>query len=257
MQIAVIQPEIFFADGEKNFRRIEELVAKAAEKKPDVILLPELWPTGFYPKPIKNFADTDGTTKNFLAALARRHNVNIVGGTAAESTGGEVFNLCRVFDRAGREAAQYKKTHLFSPLGEHRDFAAGDGATPFLLDGVKCAVAVCYDIRFPEFIRAIALRDTAVLFVAAAWPTARLSHWRTLTKARAVENQMFVVAANAVGTFPEMKCAGHSAVIDAWGEIIAEAADGESIITAKLNLAERARIKESINVFADRRNDLY
>ena len=107
--------------------------------------------------------------------------MNIVGGTVANRREGKVYNTCYIFDRTGTEVASYDKAHLFTPSGESADFAAGDNAVTFRLDGVLCGVAVCYDMRFPEFIRKLALENISVLFLPAAWPASRLSHWQILT----------------------------------------------------------------------------
>ena len=113
-------------------------------------------------------------------------------------------------------------------------------------------------MRFPEFIRKLALEDIAVLFLPAAWPASRLSHWQTLTRARAIENQFYVIAANEAGTDEQGNhLAGHSAILDPWGEAIVEAGESEAILTARLRPGLRQHIRETLNVFADRRPELY
>ena len=134
----------------------------------------------------------------------------------------------------------------------------GDTITAFSLDGVKCGLIICYDLRFPECSRCLALEGMEVLFLPAAWPTVRLAHWQLLTSARAVENQVFVAAANGSGTFANgIELGGHSALIDPWGKRLAEAGKGEEILAADFDLAERANIKASMDVLADRRPELY
>ena len=128
----------------------------------------------------------------------------------------------------------------------------------YTIDGIKCATLLCYDIRFPELVRRLALENISVLFLPAAWPIERLMHWQTLTRARAIENQIFVAAANGSGTFEEtFQLAGNSCIIDPWGELLARAGEEETILHANLKTAIRSQIRESMDIFADRRPELY
>ncbi len=259
MKVAVLQMPVLPGAAAKNLATMYRLTEQACASRPDVLLLPELWRLGFYPQPIRDYADPDGTeSRRALARLAREHQVNIVGGTVANVIGAQVFNTCYIFDREGQQVTTYHKTHLFSLAGEDKDFTPGDKLVTFTLDGVKCGVLVCYDIRFPEAARALALQDISVLFVPAEWPTRRLIHWQTLLRARAIENQIWVVACNACGTQPDgQPLAGHSTIIDPWGEILAVADEDEAILQANLRLILRTQIRQTLNVFADRREDVY
>ena len=259
MIISVLQMPVAFARPDVNIETLRRMVKTAMREDPDVLVLPELWRLGFYPRPIAAHADECGAeSRGVLAELAQKNHVNIVGGTVANRRGSRVYNTCYVFDRTGREIATYDKTHLFSPSGEKNDFAAGDHTATFRLDGVLCGLAVCYDIRFPELIRKLALEDISVLFLPAAWPASRLSHWQLLTRTRAIENQIYVIAANEAGTDEQGNyLAGHSAIIDPWGEAIAEAGENAAILTARLRPGFRQHIRETIDVFADRRPELY
>lgn len=259
MKVAVLQMNIAFGKPEQNIATLYRMVAEAMEQRPDVLLLPELWRLGFYPEPILGYADADGVqTRKALADIATRYQVNIVGGTVANAIDTQVFNTCYVFDRTGRLVTTYHKTHLFSPSGEAADFTPGDNVVTFELDGVCCGLAVCYDVRFPELIRRLALEGISVLFLPAAWPMSRLIHWQTLIRARAIENQIFVVACNEAGTTDDdEQLAGHSAIIDPWGEVLAKAGDSEEILQGNLRLIIRSQIKDSMDVFADRREKLY
>lgn len=249
MKAAVLQMKVALGQPEENIAALQRLMPRAMEGQPDVVLLPELWRTGFYPKPIADFADTEGQEScALLAGLARKYAVNIVGGTVASAREGRIYNTCYVFDRTGALVTSYDKTHLFSPSGEHEDFTAGDRFVTFTLDGVKCGILTCYDIRFPEAARKLALAGIQMLFIPAAWPMKRLLHWQTLIRARAIENQLFVVACNALG---------HSAIIDPWGEILTEAEKDETILQGTLNLPMLAEVRSTINVYNDQRPELY
>lgn len=259
MKIAVLQMSVTLGEPEKNIASLYRMAENAMKDRPDVLLLPELWHIGFYPQPVRDYADADGQrTRDILSALAAKYQVNIVGGTIANAIGRQVFNTCYVFDRVGQLTATYHKAHLFTPSGEPEDFTAGNRIITFKLDGVPCGIAVCYDIRFPEFTRKMALTGIAVLFLPAAWPQARLFHWQTLIRARAIENQIFIAACNEAGFGPhDTPMAGHSAIIDPWGEILAEAGEDEEILHGNLRPAIRDQIKENMDIFADRREDLY
>lgn len=197
LRISVAQMDVQFCETEKNFDRVEQIVREAAPDS-DVIVLPELWNTGFFPKEdLRKLCDRNGErTKWLLSGLARELSVHIVGGSIANCMDGAVYNSAYIFDRSGKELGRYDKTHLFSPMGEHEFFAAGDHVTTFELDGVRCGIIICYDIRFPEWVRTIALKGIDVLFVVSQWPSVRIEHIDVLTKARAIENQCFLVYAN-------------------------------------------------------------
>jgi predicted amidohydrolase len=250
---------IEFGNFETNLKTLQRLIEKAIQKHPDTIVLPELWDIGFYPRPVLPYADLNGKhIKEVLGHLAEHYEVNIVGGSIACRVGKQVFNTSYAFDRDGDLVSTYHKTHLFSPSGESDDFTAGDKIAVYRLDNLVCATILCYDIRFPELVRRLALKNVHILFVPAAWPIERLIHWQTLTRARAIENQFFVAAANGAGSFKNgMQLAGHSCIIDPWGEILAEAGEKETILDANLKPGIMSQIRSSIDVFDDRRPDLY
>ena len=242
MKISIAQFKSELGAVDENFSTASKLIEAA--KNSDVILLPELWSTGYYPMPVEKFADVDGErTKNFLCAAAKKFSVNIIGGSVIVNSGGKIFNRCMVANRHGEIVASYDKTHLFSFAQEDKVFSAGDKISVVELDGVKCGLAICYDLRFPEFIRKISLAGAEIIFIPAAWSLKRLTPRQILTKARAIENQIFVVFANS---------SGKSEIVNPRGEVIAESGRGEEILTAEINLNERAEIIATMNLLADR-----
>ncbi len=260
MKIAVLQHEVTIGNIEANLTFLEQKLEQLSQENglPDVMLLPELWTTGFYPTPLTDYADENGSAiREYLSRMAKQYHVNLAGGTVITKTSEGIRNTCHCFDREGSLKAVYSKTHLFSPMGEDDHFVPGKEPAVFELDGIRCAVAVCYDLRFPEWIRKLALQDISILLLPAAWPMRRLAHWQCLLRARAIENQIFVAAANCAGRQPTMKCAGHSAIIDPWGEILAEADETPTLLQADIDLSVQKEIRQKINVFADRRPDLY
>lgn len=261
MKICALQLAARLGDRPANMANASARIALAmgmASNVPDVLVLPELWDVGFYPDNVLELGDNDGRmARDFLSAQAARHKVNIVGGSIVRRQGDRVWNTAYVFDRGGNLISTYNKTHLFSLAGEQHAFQPGESVALYELDGVPVGGITCYDIRFCELTRRIALAGARVLFAPAAWPHPRLNHWRVLAQARAIENQMFVIAVNNCGRSGDMKFCGHSLMIDPWGEIIAEADEEEQILAGTCDLSVVAHIREHLNVFRDRRPELY
>ena len=242
-----------------------------------MIVLPETWNTGFFPKKnLKELSDKDGAAvKDMCSALARELNVNIVAGSVSNVKNDKVYNTAYVFDRQGACIAEYDKTHLFTPMGEHDYYEAGTHVTTFELDGKKCGIIICYDVRFLELVRTLALTGLDVLFVPAQWPALRKYHWDTLTAARSIENQMFVVACNSCGkALADIRAVASDLVVDPgkWtcgkgqsapvscgipSVLIDNAGGSEVILTGDLDFSVIEGIRASINVYRDRRPELY
>ncbi len=258
MKVSCIQMNMKFSDPNENFDRAEQLIAQAADKS-DVLVLPETWNAGFFPRAeLEKYADEDGKlVKERIGALAKRYAVNIVAGSVVNKKAGGVYNTAYVFDRNGNVIGEYDKTHLFTPMEEDRYFKKGDHLTAFELDGVRCGIIICYDIRFPELTRSYAVNGLDMLFVVAQWPAVRIPHLLALSKARAIENQMFVVCCNSCGTAGRTVYGGSSSIHDPWGETLAQAGTGEEILAADCDLSVVRGIRDSINVFRDRRPELY
>ena len=201
MKATCIQMDMLFAQPEENFAKAKRLIREAMASGPDVVVLPETWNTGFFPKErLSELAERDcARVKRELGGLAAELGVNLVAGSVANVRGGKVYNTACVFDRAGNCVAEYDKTHLFTPMGEHAYFTPGDHLCRFRLDGHDCGLVICYDIRFPELTRTLAVQGMDMLFVVSQWPAARIGHLRALTVARAIENQAFVICCNSCG----------------------------------------------------------
>ena len=259
MKVACLQMDMLLAKPEENFSHAAELVKRAMKDKPDVLVLPETWNTGFFPREnLQALCDRDGIqVKQVFGALAERNQVNIVAGSVSNVRGGKVYNTAMVFDRTGACIASYDKTHLFTPMGEDNYYTPGDRLCTFVLDGVKCGLIICYDVRFPELTRSLTVPGLDILFVVSQWPKVRTFHLRSLTTARAIENQMFLVCCNSCGTAGQTVYGGNSAIIDPWGETVALAGETEEILTADCDLQILTNIRGSIPVFRDRRPSLY
>ena len=259
MKISCIQMDMRLGEVDYNFSHAEALVREAVEREtPDTVVLPEMWNTGYFPADLAACADQDGKrTKALFSVLAKELEVNIVCGSVANRKADGFFNTAYVFSRSGEVLAEYSKTHLFTYAKEHEHFQAGDHLCRFALDGRQCGLIICYDLRFPELARTLALDGADLLFVVAQWPDKRALHLQTLTRARAIENQMFLALCNSVGTAGEVRCGGGSAVFDPWGEILVQAGEGEETVTGTADFSVIEGIRGSINVFRDRRPELY
>ena len=258
MRISLIQMDIAFGNPEANYSIAETKIREAASGGSDCLILPELWTTGYDLTRLKETADPEGEiTKRFIAAFAKEYNINIIAGSIALMKPDGITNSMLVFDRLGELVGQYSKLHLFGLMNEHLYLKSGEAKGLFTLDGVPSAGVICYDIRFPEWIRAHMTQGAEVLFVSAEWPLQRLSHWRALLISRAIENQCYVVACNRTGSDPANIFAGHSLIIDPWGDIVTEASEGEEIISGEIDLDKVRLVRQQIPIFADRRPHLY
>ena len=201
MKVSVIQMNMRSLESKANFDRAEALVRRAVgENGPDVVVLPETWNTGFMPAGDLAAACDENAkaVRARFSPLARELNVNIVAGSVSNLRNGKIYNTACVFDRAGACIAEYDKTHPFTPMGEHEVYTPGDHLVTFTLDSVRCGLLICYEVRFPELWRTLALRGAQVMFLPAQWTAARQYHWETLTAARAIENQLFLVSCNQI-----------------------------------------------------------
>ncbi|MGM0844884.1 MAG: carbon-nitrogen family hydrolase [Bacillota bacterium] len=260
LRIACLQIDIQYGKPEENrkivTREFQRLFEKGEEH--DVVVLPELWTTGYDLTRLDEISDDEGKKSiEFLSRLSKKYNTNIVGGSVAKRSGENVTNTLYTFDRNGNLLGEYSKVHLFKLMDEHHYLSAGNNSGAMTIEGVPSAAFICYDIRFPEWMRTHTTGGAEVLYVVAEWPLARVSHWRTLLLARAIENQCYIVACNRSGSDPNNEFAGHSMIIDPWGEIIAEAGEGIEVISAELDLDKVKQVRKQIPIFQDRRPELY
>lgn len=259
MNVSCLQMNMELGEPEKNFAHAERFIAEAVRKKTDVLVLPETWNTGFFPK--ENLAalccKDCQEVKLRIGALAKKYGVHIVAGSVSNIRDGQIYNTAIVFNREGKCIAEYDKTHLFTPMGEDEYYTHGGHLCRFTLDSVSCGLMICYDIRFPEFARTLSLQGLDLLFLVSQWPRERIFHLRTLTTARAIENQMYVVCCNSCGRAGETIYGGNSAVIDPLGETLALAGESEEIISADCDKNRLSDIRERIPIFRDRRQELY
>ncbi|RXT13616.1 carbon-nitrogen family hydrolase [Ammoniphilus sp. CFH 90114] len=259
LTIALLQMDVRYGEPKANRNRVDKLFSQLTrDKKIDVVVLPELWDTGYDLQRLEEIADSEGQeAKELFSQLAKTYGVHIIGGSVAQKKEQGVYNSTFVFNRQGQLIHEYSKVHLFRLMQEEKFLLPGEHIRGFELEGQPALCQICYDIRFPEGIRTAAANGAKILFVSAQWPHPRLHHWRQLLISRAIENQMFVIACNRVGDDPNNIFCGHSMVIDPWGEIVVEGMQKEETIIGEIDLTMVDEIRRMIPIFEDRRLDLY
>jgi predicted amidohydrolase len=207
-------------DPETSVRRAHDVIAAATRLHARLVVLPEMCTTGFtmegtrWAQPLT----TDHGASGALASAAREFRVWVLAGLALrEESPSRLVNAAVMFDPSGSVAAIYRKQRLFNYAGEHEVYTSGDGPVVLTIEGTRVGLFICFDLRFPDLFRAIATDIDAALIIA-NWPERRRAHWDVLTRARAIENQCYVVAVNRTGTGDGVEYDGGSVAYDPWGE---------------------------------------
>jgi omega-amidase len=256
IKVAAIQMDIALGDPPANRARAFRLVEKAARQQAKIILLPELWTTGYCLEEIHRFAETEtGPSVKGLGELSRRYGITIAGSIAEKSNEG-IFNTAYVVNQDGL-LGKYRKVHLVPFMSETVYFQAGNELPVFYSNGARFAITICYDLRFPELIALLGYQKVDLYMNSAEFTVPRQEHWRTLLRARAIENQFFVLAASRIGRDHTHTFFGHSLIIDPFGNIIAEAGETEEIITAQLDPAILLEARKQLPLLDSRRPELY
>lgn len=258
LTISLGQMDIRFGDPAANFETVTRMTEEARRRGSDLILFPELWSTAYDLTRASHYASSlDAGVFADLSALAKRTGIHILGSTLSVLGENKFGNTLTVFAPDGTLLADYSKIHLFRLMDEHQHLTSGDKPVLVDLPFGRAGLAICYDLRFPELFRGYALAGAEMTFLPAEWPHPRLSHWQTLVRARAIENQMFVFACNRVGRDASNEFFGHSMAVDPWGEILAEGGEGEELITLTADLSKVQEARRRIPILSDRRPESY
>ena len=250
IKVAAIQMQVVSGEPRKNIVRAEAMLHQAAEAGAQAALLPELWTTGYALDRFEALAkECHDMTLRFLQEAARRHNMAIVGGSFPEERADGVYSTCYIIGADGNVLSSYSKEHLFPLLREPEYLRPGTPGTAVPTAWGKWASLICFDIRFPESARQLAYMGARILWVPAEWPHPRLEHWRTLLRARAIENQLFVVATNRCGHGDNTHWGGHATIIDPWGNILVEAEEEEMVLLADLEMGMVDEVRARIPCF--------
>lgn len=246
-----------FGEVEANFQHVAEWIGKASKAGSDLVLLPELWASGYDLSNWPRYATSlDEGLFPQLANLAREHKI-AVGCSLLEKRDGKAFNTFVLYGPDNARWGAYSKIHRFRLLEEEKWLGAGESTCLVDTPWGQFGLAICYDLRFPEMFVPYGMAGAKLILIVAEWPERRVAHWSKLLMARAIENQCYVAGTNKVGESLGVKLGGRSAVIDPWGVPLIEGDDGEVLMTVEIDLKECDKARRFIPVFDDRRPDVY
>lgn len=245
MNVLALQLDIAWENKVANHDKVRRLLASARPQPGTLVVLPEMFATGFSMN-VPGITDDGGETQKFLAGIAREYRLHILAGIVRDRR-----NEAVLFDPQGRETVRYAKMHPFSFAGETEHYDAGKEPAVVSCCEFQIAPIVCYDLRFPELFRAGVRRGANLFAVIANWPTPRLDHWLTLLKARAIENQAYVIGVNRCGRDPNADYPGHSQIISPRGDVLADAGESEGIVQADLDLTALLTYRQKFPVLED------
>ncbi len=255
--ISLAQMNIALGDERKNTALMERWTVEAARRGSHLLVLPELWSTGYALEQSKELAAVLNTGMfTQMGGIAQQNKISLVG-SILEKRGQEVANSAPFFAPNGRMLGIYRKLHLFRLMEEDKWLQPGQSPLAMDLPWGNTALAICYDLRFPELFRRYAIEGARVMIIPAEWPLERIEHWRTLLRARAIENQSYIIACNAAGQTGSTVFGGHSTIIDPWGKTVIEGGEAPLLLTAEIEMEVVDEVRRRIPVFDDRREDMY
>lgn len=256
IKAGIIQFDTHLGDVKRNLAVVKKRVAFLAHQGAQLVVLPEMWSTGFANERLQELSQTTPWILEDLAGFSRELHLTIIGSLPENRPDG-VYNTAYVVDRDGSIAGVYRKIHLFSQTSEDRYFRPGHEAVIAKTSLGVIGLMICYDLRFPELCRCLTLRGANMVVVMAQWPAVRMAHWDALLKARAIENQLFVLGANRCGQDGDLVYAGHSRIISPYGEIIASAGKRPASLRANIDLGLVERTRKQIPCLRERMPEAY
>jgi predicted amidohydrolase len=257
LAISLAQMNIALGDVRKNVAQMEKWALEASRRSSHMLVLPELWSTGGAWEQSRELASAlNSGIFNEMSAAAGQNKMCLVG-SVLERRGNEAANSAAFFAPNGRMLGIYRKLHLFRPMSEDKWLQPGASALALDLPWGNTGLAICYDLRFPEMFRKYAVDGARMIVVPSMWPIQRVEHWRTLVIARAIENQCYIVACNAVGQTGDTNFAGHSMIVDPWGKIVVEGGETPQLLTAEIEMDLVETVRNMIPILSDRRSDVY
>lgn len=236
MQIVALQFDIAWEDRSANLDTVRTLLGRTDVEPGALVVLPEMFAAAFSMNVERIAEEPGGETETFLAETARTHRAHVLAGVVTRGPDGRGRNEAVLFDPDGAPAGRYQKIHPFSFAGETDHYAPGDDVLLAPVGKFTLSPFICYDLRFPEVFRRAVRRGANLFTVIANWPAARAEHWTALLRARAIENQAYVVGVNRCGRDPKNAYPGQSAIFDPRGEAIETAGEGETVLTATLDI---------------------
>ena len=258
MNVVCVQIDPVWENKSANHEKIARLLEAAKPPKDSLIVIAEMFATGFSMNATKITDSGNHETYNFLSQLAKTYSANVMGGLVTTDASGKGRNECVVFSPDGSELARYCKLHPFTLGGELANFVKGEKIVTFDLHGFTIAPFICYDLRFPEVFRIASHRGANLITVIASWPARRHQHWVKLLQARAIENQAYVIGVNRCGLDAEnLVHDGQSMIIAPSGEILLEAGNTEATISAEIQVEEVLEYREKLPFLRDLRTEFF
>lgn len=250
IRIALAQQRIL-PDREVNLMKGTSLIKRAIQVKANIVILPEVFNTGFYKQNLEKVEPLEEEL-SLLLKLSEQREIMIVAGVA-ERDGDELYNSAVIIQN-GEIVGKYRKTHLFPLTEERRLFKPGNKLEVFETNFGKLGILICYEIRFPELFRKLIKMGAEIIAIPAEFPKERIEHWRVLLQARAIENQIFVAGVNCVEG--DLNYGGHSMLVDPMGSILVEASELQEVAMSDIRLSEVYEVRESYPFLKDLREDL-
>ena len=256
MHLIGVQLDIAWEDRKRNHARVLKILENHPPRRDALVVMPEMFASGFSMNVAKIADDAERGTEGFLRDLSRRFGVYMVGGLATQAADGRGRNEAVVTSPGGEVVTRYCKLHPFSPGKEKQHYCAGDEIVTFECNNLRVAPLICYDLRFPEAFRRATRRGAQVFVVIANWPSPRVEHWVTLLRARAIENQAYVIGVNRCGRDPYLPYPGRSLIVDYKGDILADAKAEETSIAAETDAVAQLAYRRELPFLDDMREDL-
>lgn len=256
IKVGCVQFDVKPGDIQSNQQTVHDAIIRLAGKGAVLAVLPELWSSGFDPSRTKSFAEETPEIIKDFSCLAKRNRI-MIAGSMPEIHDGHAYNTLFLIDEQGSVAGAYRKIHLFSPLGENACFKAGNRPVACRTSIGIVGMMICYDLRFPELCRSLALHGAQLIVVSAQWPESRIEHWDVLLRARAIENQVFIFACNRIGKGGELSFSGHSQIVSPSGKVLAMLKNKPGEVLAELDLSEIQILKSLFDSIGGRIPEAY
>ena len=248
MKVSILQMDVIIG---KPWVNLAKLKIMTEEIEDGLVVVPELFLTGYDQDSIEKtaFSQEEGEYIGAVKEISETKGISIYG-SLAETDGENFYNTAVMID-GGKVLGKYRKSHLFGPMGEKKIFSLGRQISTVNLLNTTFGMSICYDLRFPGIYQKLAKLGAKVLLISAEWPVTRISHWVALSRARAIENQVFVIAVNRVGEDQNYTYGGNSVVFDPYGEVVIQLGDEEKLRTVDIDLSKISEFKDKFDVVED------
>ena len=265
-KLAICQLKVI-DDKNSNIKKAEEMIESSAKNSADIVILPEMFNCPYDNSKFIEYAENKDQSKtlNAISKAAKKNNISIVAGSIPELDNKNLYNSCFLFDNSGKIIGRYRKMHLFNidtpqvKFKESDVLSAGDKIGVFNINFMKIGIAICYDMRFPELIKLMALEGAQLIIIPGNFNMVTgPAHWELLIRSRSIDNQIFMAAASTARNEKLSYISyGHSMITGPWGEILAQGDEKENIIYANIDLDKIEKVKKSLPILKNRRKDIY